>query len=401
MRIVEGFNIVFNSLKSNKIRSLLTVSGVIIGVMAIILLVSVITGTKAKIEGEIISFGSNSFVIFPGNFDMSGYPGINVVNKLKERHIDLLEARSSYGVIACPEYDLMGIVVKYKRESRKSSMVIGVYANMPEVYNWKIAQGNFFKQEDVNVGRKTVVIGETIVKDFFPSGNANAIGKEISVKGIKFRIIGILESKGKMFDMDMDDIVVMPITTAHNLIGSTEIHQITLKVPNAKDVNKAVLETKRILKMEMEEKDFTVQSQSEMLGLFNTFANVLSVVTGVIAGISLLVAGIGIMNIMLVTVTERIKEIGLRKAVGATFYNILLQFLIESITITISGGLIGIILSIIIISTISPYVPFPLKASISSIILAFSFSTAIGVFFGVYPAVKAARIDPIVALKYE
>lgn len=400
MNIIESFKIALNSLRTNKMRSLLTMLGIIIGVMMIILLVSVITGTKAKIEGEITSIGSNIFVVFPGNLDMgSGPPGAYVVNKLRLRHLDLLESRSSYGAKACPEYDMMGVLVKYKRESRKSTILMGTYDNMPDIYNWKVEEGNFFRKEDEVAARRVVLIGETVRKDFFSGGSP--VGKEIIVKGTKFRVIGLMSSKGNMFGMDMDDIIVMPITTAQNLAGSNEIHQITLKVPDAKNVDKAVAETKRILKMEMEEKDFTANSQGEMLNTFNTFANVLSIVTGAIAGISLLVGGIGIMNIMLVTVTERTREIGIRKSVGATFYDIMLQFIVESVFVSVLGGLIAIILSLLIIFAIAPYMPFPLKASMTSIVIAFGFSSFVGIFFGTYPAIKAARTDPIVALRFE
>jgi putative ABC transport system permease protein len=221
------------------------------------------------------------------------------------------------------------------------------------------------------------------------------------MRGSRFKVVGVVQPKGFLFGMDVDDSVYMPITTAHNLGGSSEINQITIRIPEAKNIDRAMNEIRRILKFELEDKDFTVASQGEMLSSFNDFMSVLTIVTFAIAAISLLVGGIGIMNIMMVTVTERTKEIGIRKAVGASFTDIMFQFFSEAVIIAVSGGIIGILASLLIISVFGPYSPFPLKASGASVALAFSFSSALGIFFGTYPAVKAARTDPITALRFE
>ncbi|OGF47138.1 MAG: hypothetical protein A2452_13060 [Candidatus Firestonebacteria bacterium RIFOXYC2_FULL_39_67] len=400
MNLSENFKISFRNLWTGKMRTFLTLLGIIIGVMSIVLLVSVINGSKTQIEDEILAMGSNMLMVVPGNSEATmGPPGSFTVNKLRLRHLDLIEARSSYGAETCPEYDMMGIIAKYKNESRNILGVAGVGANFEKVYTWKVETGAFFREDDVKSARRVCVVGETVVKNLFQG--LNPIGKDLTVRGMKFRVIGIIEPKGKMFGMDMDNAIYMPITTAHNMTGSSEIHQITIRIPDAKNIDKAVAETKRTLLMDLEKTDFSVTTQGESLEMFKSIMSAMELITYVIASISLLVGGIGIMNIMLVTVTERTKEIGLRKAVGASSNNILFQFLVEAIIVTIMGGIIGILASIGILAAIAPFIPFPLKASMTSIIISFTFSSLIGVFFGTYPALKAARTDPIVALRYE
>jgi len=400
MNYLESFKISWREIYINKMRAFLTMLGIIIGVFSIVTLVSSVTGTKLMVENEFKSIGSNVYVITPGNNEeMRGSPGSFTINRFKMRHVELIKSRSNYGIEVCPAFILMGTVVKYKNETRNTTTISGVMANFPEVRNWKIAEGTFFKDSDVQVARRVCVVGDTIVKDLY--GGVNPIGKDITINGKRFKIIGITEKKGSTFAKDLDDTIFMPITTAWEVFGVEMIHSILVKVPNPKDVNLSVEETKRILARELDKDDFSANSMTEFLGMFNEFTNVLSVVMGCVAGISLFVGGIGIMNIMLVTVRERTREIGIRKAVGATFKDIMIQFLIQSTVIAVSGGLIGIMLAIFVIKVVSPYVPFPLKASFTSIVVAFLFATFTGIFFGTYPAVKAAKVDPIVALRYE
>lgn len=407
MNFTESFSISLRNLRTNKIRSFLTMLGIIIGVMSIVLLISIIAGTQAKIEGEINSMGSNVLQLVPGNSEeMHGPPGTFTVNKLKLSQVELLEAKSSYAIKACPVFLTMGATVKYKRKSRNTTIVAGTGAGFPYVRNWNVAEGNYFREEDVKASRKICVVGDTLVRDLY--GGINPIGKEIFVNGKKLLIIGVTEKKGKTFGQDSDDILALPITTAQEILGASTINQILIKVPEPRNTYKAMNEVKRQMLTQMDKEDFSINSQSELLKTFGSFAAILNVVMGCVAGISLFVGGIGIMNIMLVTVKERTREIGIRKAVGAKSRDILVQFITEAVFLAVTGGLTGIILAVILISAANPLqkifldsVVVPLKANPTSVVLAFIFSSAVGIFFGTYPAVKAAKTDPIIALRYE
>ncbi len=404
MNLGESLSISFKNLSSNKVRSALTMLGIIIGVMSIVLLISVISGTQDKIEGEIRSMGSNVLMCVPGNSEeMHGPPGTMTVNKFKLKFVDLIETKSSFGVKATPVAINMGSIVKYKSKSKNDVMLAGTYANFPYVRNWNVASGSYFRDEDVRSARKVCVIGETVVKDLY--GGNDPIGREIMLAGNRFTVIGVTERKGRTMGQDSDNLAAMPITTLHELLGTQQINQILVKVPDPANVTKAFGEIKKVMLTQLDKQDFTLRSSSELLNTFMVFTNILSVVMGCVASIALFVGGIGIMNIMLVTVKERTREIGIRKAVGARYSDILLQFISEAVILSVSGGIIGILISVglisVVMAVLGDKMPMPLKANTTSIIVAFFFSTAVGVFFGTYPAVKAAKTDPIVALRYE
>lgn len=400
MNYLESFKISFTNLLSNKMRSLLTMLGVIIGVMSIVLLISIIAGTQAQLTEEIKSIGSNTLMVFPGSSEKSqGHPMPYVINKLTMKNVMALETQSSYGVQAAPVFLQMKTPVKYKNDVRDVMMTAGVTEKFMNIRNWQVAEGRNFRPEDLTSARKVAVIGQTVIDDIFRG--ANPMDKDIIIAGRKLRVVGITEKKGRTMGQDNDDLVAMPITTAHEIFGSSKIDQVLLKVPDPANIDKAVAETKRILQRDMDPEDFTVTTMGEILTTFNTMMGVLSVVMGCVAGISLLVGGIGIMNIMLVTVKERTREIGIRKALGATFYDILSQFMVEAIVIAFLGGFLGVLVSVGTIAAAGPFVPFPLRASMPAIIIAFVFSSITGIFFGTYPAVKAAKTDPILALRYE
>ena len=401
MDIIEIIKVSKDSLMSNKVRSFLTMLGVIIGVAAVILLVSIGEGARKYIRKELGELGSNILVIVPGKTAKEGgmHMGTSSVRKLVYDDAVLIEKRSKSVLYASPI--LVGTSwIKHLGKSR-DTYIVGGNENYFEMRNLRIETGRAINASDVDAKRRVCVLGMTVKKEVL--GDINPLGVAVTIGDAKYRVVGVMQHKGVALGFDIDDVVFIPVTTARELFDTDRLFNITVKVRNAELLQDAKKEIKEILmKKHSNKEDFTIMSQDEMVAVMGKILNIMTAVLAGIAAISLVVGGIGIMNIMLVSVRERTREIGIRKALGAKNRDILLQFLIESMTLSIIGGTGGILFAAAVSFIIPYFIEFlPTQLALWSIVLAFVFSAAVGIFFGVYPARKASLYDPITALRYE
>jgi len=404
----ENIKIAFQSLFLNKLRSALTMLGIIIGVGAVVAVMSIGTGAQASVVKSIQGIGSNLVIVIPGNrqTDMGALNQFSSSGKesLKLQDVTAIQKHAKYIEGVIPVILSTAPVVYMNKGSN-----ISIYASSEEavgVYNFEIEEGKFFSKSDVANSANVAILGKTVRDKLF--GEENPIGKNIKIFGKNFKIIGTVKSKGtNTFGQDQDNTVAVPITTAMSkLYGQNYLNLIIAKAENEKDIDIASEEISRILRKQHgiksgEKDDFTVQNQTEILNTLSAVTNIFTIAISSIAAISLLVGGIGIMNIMLVSVTERTREIGIRKAIGAKNKDILTQFLTESVVLSLTGGIMGIIFAFVISVLLNNYSPIATSISVTSVILAISFSTFVGLFFGIYPAMRAARLNPIDALRYE
>ncbi len=401
MEIIEIINVAKDSLFVNKIRSVLTMIGIIIGVSAVILLVSIGEGARREIYKELGELGSNILIVVPGKTSKEGgmHMGTSVVRKITYDEARFVEKRAKNIIHAVPV--ILGTSwIKYKGKSR-DTYIVGVTDPYFDIRNLKIEIGRGINASDVDSRQKVCVLGKTVKKEII--GDANPLGAVVSIGDTKYRVIGIMAPKGMALGFDIDDVVFIPTTAAMELFDTDRLFNITVKVRKAELVDEAKKEIREILvRRHANKEDFTILSQDEMIAVMGKILNIMTAVLAGIATISLIVGGIGIMNIMLVSVKERTREIGIRKAVGAKNRDILLQFLAESVILSVIGGIGGIILGIALSVGLHYFFDFlPTHITWWSIVVAFLFSGIIGIFFGVYPARKASLYDPIVALRYE
>jgi putative ABC transport system permease protein len=398
----EAVVLAFEMLAANRIRTALTMLGVMIGVAAIILLVSVGQGATAYITRELTGLGTNVLIITPGKTQTSGgfHPPLgSTVRKLTYDDAIALRRRATLLTDAVPVVLGTG-KIRYQGVSRDTT-VIGVTPEFQRVRNLYVEIGQFVGEEDVEGRRRVVVLGRTVKRELF--GEENPLGRFLTLADSRYRVIGIMEQKGVSLGFDIDDLVFVPVKSAQDLFDTDRLFEILASVRSPDDIDRAIQHVKdTLIRRHGNREDFTVISQGAMLSTFTSILKILTAALGGIAGVSLVVGGIGIMNIMLVSVRERTREIGIRKAVGARRRDILGQFLLESVVLSTLGGILGIALGVggaKILSLLFAYLPT--RVSLWSVLMAFGFSTAVGIFFGAYPARRAALLDPVQALRYE
>jgi putative ABC transport system permease protein len=408
MKLFNLIRIALRALQRNKFRAFLTMLGIIIGVGAVIAMVAIGQGSKKSIQDQLSTMGSNMVTIRPNSNQTPGGGARLESTNLQTLTLDdikAIQSQAQYISAVSPAVQGRGQAINGSLNWPTSMQ--GVSPDFITIRNWPIREGVPFGNEDVNAAAKVCLVGQTVVDNIFDP-NDDPVGKTIRFNKIPFKIIGVLAQKGEnAFGQDQDDIILAPYTTVQKrILAISYIQTIYASATNAETSEPATQELSQILRTSHkltnnDPDDFTVRTQAELISTFSSTSQLLTILLAAIAGISLLVGGIGIMNIMYVSVTERTKEIGLRMSIGARGIDILMQFLIEAIVISITGGIIGVLFGLLASKLITVFLSWPTLVSESSIILSFVVCAITGIFFGYYPAQKASRLDPIEALRYE
>jgi putative ABC transport system permease protein len=394
MRPAEAARIAWEALRANKLRSGLTMLGVVIGVMSVVLLVAIGTGARNEVTSAVGSLGSNILFVAPGSLELGTAPSVSRLRLEDVRRIGdaVGDPRRVATTVASGEVAMVGT-------RRTSVNVQGTNETIPLVFDRVLARGGFFTASDVETRRRVAVLGADPADTLFPG--RDPVGKSITIGGVRFRVVGVMTRVGTAFGVSRDAEVFVPVTAAQRLFGISRVDGIAVRAPSTGQIEEERRLIREVVARAHPEQEYEVLTQEDILGVVGRILSILTLVLASIAGISLLVGGVGVMNIMLVSVSERTREIGLRKAVGARTRDVLRQFLLEAVALTVSGGIVGILLGVVAALLVGRLSPVPAAITAWSVALAFGVSVAVGVFFGVYPARRAARMQPIAALRYE
>ena len=406
---MNGTNLIkiaVRALANNKLRGFLTMLGIIIGVASVITMLAIGQGSKRSIQAQISEMGSNMIMIHPGADVRGGVrQDASAMETLKLQDYEDIVDETRFVSAVSPSVNSSGQAI-YGANNAPTT-VYGISPDYLEIRRYKVEDGDMFTEQDIQTAAKVCVVGKTVVDNLFPDGG-NPVGKVIRFQKLPFRIVGVLESKGyNSMGMDQDDLILAPYTTIQKkVLAITHLQGITCSALKEEYTDQAIDEITEILRRnhklkDTDDDDFTIRSQQELSTMLTSTTDMMTVLLAAVAGISLLVGGIGIMNIMYVSVTERTREIGLRMSIGAKGIDILAQFLIESILISVTGGLIGVVFGVGAALVVNGVAHFPIYIQPWSVILSFAVCTVTGVFFGWYPAKKAAQLDPIEAIRYE
>ena len=407
MNISNLFKIALRAIAANKLRSFLTMLGIIIGVASVIAMLAIGQGSKKSIQANIAEMGSNMIMIRPGQDKGPGgvRQDASEMQSLKLKDYETLVEQSKYLAAISPSVSASGQFINGNNNTPSS--IYGISPDYLEIRQLKVEDGEMFTEDDIKTSAKVCLVGKTVADNLFTNGE-DPVGKVIRYKNIPFRIIGVLKSKGyNSFGMDQDDMVLAPYTTVmKRILSVTYLQGINASAITEEMTDVAINEVSTLLRSnhklkEADVDDFTIRSQQEMAEIMNSTSDTMTILLLVVACISLIVGGIGIMNIMYVSVTERTKEIGLRMSVGARGIDILNQFLIESVLLSVTGGIIGVIVGVGAAVGINVFAHWPIQIQPWSVLLSFAVCSATGIFFGWYPAKKAACLDPIEAIRYE
>ncbi|GMA63465.1 multidrug ABC transporter substrate-binding protein [Alicyclobacillus fastidiosus] len=403
---IEILRVSWRSIRSNKMRSFLTMLGIIIGVMAVVLSSAIGMGAKDNITKQVEGLGSNVLTIMPGSTSSGGVSqGFGSASTLTTTDATAIQQQD-------PDVEYVAPLVSHTAQvvygaNNTNTAIEGTNEQYPQIKNLTMAEGRFFLQEEVNSAANVAVLGSQVEQTLFSGTGTNPIGQTIEIQGIPFTVIGVAASQGTSGFTNQDDAIAIPITTAVNLLtGSDSVNQILASASSAQVMDQAQLEIESTLRVQHQlsastADDFTIQNQATILSTLSGVTKVLTMLLDGISAISLLVGGIGIMNIMLVSVTERTREIGIRKAIGARKSSISTQFLLESLTLSLAGAIIGLLVAGTGAEVVARLMKTGNLLSVDAIALAVVFSIAIGIVFGVYPARKAANLKPIDALRFE